>query len=203
MGSAERKERDRQEMREMILSAATRLFIKEGFEHGTIRRIADEIEYSPATVYLYFKDKDAILCALQDVGFQELFRRQQVLHAIKDPAEKLRVCGKIYLDFAMENKELYDLMFIMRAPMNAFQSPEEWTVGRNTYEVLKDIVHECVREGYIKTDDPQIACFSLWALMHGVVSIFIRERAPMIPKEHQTHVIDKILDFSMAEILDK
>ncbi|MFA6456097.1 MAG: TetR/AcrR family transcriptional regulator [Bacteroidota bacterium] len=203
MGTAERKEREKHEMREMILNAAKKLFIKENFEHVTIRRIAEEIEYSPATVYLYFADKDAILCALQEVGFRDLFKRQQVLSAIKHPAEKLRACGKIYLDFAMENQELYDLMFIMRAPMKAFNSPADWTVGRDTYEVLQHIVTDCIEQGYLKAPSPQIACFSLWALLHGVVSIFIRERAPMISKEQQGVVINGILDFTMAELLDR
>ena len=187
----------------MILTAAKKLFIKEGFEHVTIRRIAEEIEYSPATVYLYFADKDTILCALQELGFRDLFKRQQVLTAIKNPAEKLRACGKIYMDFAMENQEWYDLMFIMRAPMKAFESPSDWNLGKDTYEVLQSIIIECIDQGYLKAENPQIACFSLWALMHGVVSIFIRDRAPMIPKEHQADVINGILDFTMNELLDK
>jgi AcrR family transcriptional regulator len=203
MGTAERKEREKHEMREMILSAAKNLFIKEGFDHVTIRRIAEEIEYSPATVYLYFQDKDAILCALQEVGFRELYKRQQILTALTNPAEKLRACGKIYIDFAMENQELYDLMFIMRAPMKAFESPSDWNLGRDTYEVLQTIITDCINQGYIKAPNPQIACFSMWALMHGVVSIFIRDRAPMIPKDHQSSVINGILDFTMSEILDR
>lgn len=203
MGSAERKEREKHEMRELILSAAKDLFINEGFDHVTIRRIAEVIEYSPATVYLYFTDKDSILCALQEVGFRELFKRQQILTAIKHPAEKLRACGKIYIDFAMENQELYDLMFIMRAPMKAFESPDQWNLGRDTYEVLQQIITDCIAQGYMKAPNPQIACFSMWALMHGVVSIFIRDRAPMIVKDQQSGVINGILDFMMSEILDK
>ncbi|MFA5834495.1 MAG: TetR/AcrR family transcriptional regulator [Bacteroidota bacterium] len=203
MGTVERKEREKHEMREMILDAAKKLFMKEGFEHVTIRRIAEEIEYSPATVYLYFADKDAILCALQEVGFRELYKRQHLLTSIKNPAEKLRACGRIYMDFAMENQELYDLMFIMRAPMKAFQSPADWNIGKDAYEVLQTIITECIDQGYLNAPSPQIACFSVWALMHGVVSIFIRDRAPMIPKEHQAEVINGILDFTMAELLDK
>ena len=203
MGTAERKEREKHEMREMILSAAKKLFLEEGFEQVTIRRIAEVIEYSPATVYLYFADKDAILCSLQEVGFRELYRRQQALNGITDPREQLKMCGKIYIDFAMENKELYDLMFIMRAPMKAFESPSDWNIGRETYEVLQKIIIDCTNAGYLKAPDPQIACFSLWALMHGVVSIFIRERAPMIPPEHRMHVINGIFDFTMGELLDK
>lgn len=203
MGSAERKDREKHEMREMILAAAKKLFLKEGFEHVTIRRIAEEIEYSPATVYLYFADKDTILCALQELGFRDLYKRQQVLSAIQNPAERLRACGKIYMDFAMENQEWYDLMFIMRAPMKAFDTPADWNMGKDTYDVLRSIIIECIEQGYLKAKDPQIACFTLWSLMHGVVSIFIRDRAPMIPKEHREHVINGILDFTMTEFLDK
>lgn len=203
MGTAERKEREKHEMREMILDAAKKLFIQEGFEHVTIRRIAEEIEYSPATVYLYFTDKDTILCALQEVGFRELYKRQQILNAIKHPAEKLRACGKIYIDFAMENQELYDLMFIMRAPMKAFDSPADWNLGRDTYEVLQTIITDCITQGFLKAPNAQIACFSMWALMHGVVSIFIRDRAPMIPKDQRSQVADGILDFTMSELLDR
>jgi len=203
MGSAERKEREKHETREMILAAAKKLFLTEGFEHVTMRRIASEIEYSPAAVYLYFKDKDAIYCALQEQGFKELYRRQSVLAAIKRPDERLRACGRIYLDFAMENQELYDLMFIMRAPLMAFESPADWNLGRDTYEVLQNIINECIEQGYLKAPNAQIACFSLWALLHGVVSIFIRDRAPMIAKEHRAQVINGILDFTMTEFLDK
>jgi len=203
MGLSERKEREKQEMREMILDAARNLFIKEGFEQVTIRSIAEEIEYSPATVYLYFKDKDSILCALQEIGFRELDKRMTMLDAVRNPAERLRLSGKIYCDFAMENKELYDLMFIMRAPMNAVDSPAEWKVGRHSYELLQSIVQECIDGGIIKTADPKIATFSLWALMHGAVSIFIRGRAPMIPQEQQGRIINKIMDFSMAEMLNE
>lgn len=203
MGLSERKEREKIAMREKILSAARELFLHEGFEHVTIRRIADRIEYSPATVYLYFKDKDALFCALQDQGFQELFKRQQILNTIVDPADKLRECGKIYITFALENKELYDLMFIMRAPMKAFPSPSDWKLGKNTYDVLQSIVDECVEKGHLKTNDPKIACFSLWAFLHGTVALFIRERAPMIPKDQQSRVINDLLDFTMDELLDK
>jgi AcrR family transcriptional regulator len=60
MGILERKEREKQEMRDLILNVATEMFIEEGYDKTSIRKIADKIEYSPATIYLYFKDKDEI-----------------------------------------------------------------------------------------------------------------------------------------------
>jgi AcrR family transcriptional regulator len=85
MGIAERRESDKQRMRGRILEAAMKLFLKEGFERVTIRAIAKAIEYSPATIYLYFKDKNEILYALQTIGFEKLYKEQQDVLKIKDP----------------------------------------------------------------------------------------------------------------------
>ena len=64
MGILERKEKQREEIRKMILEASMQLFVKEGFENVSIRKIADLIEYSPTTLYIYFKDKNEIFSSL-------------------------------------------------------------------------------------------------------------------------------------------
>ncbi|HEY9245546.1 MAG TPA: helix-turn-helix domain-containing protein, partial [Candidatus Methanoperedens sp.] len=74
MGIKERKELEKQEMRKLILDTAMRLILEKGFENVTIRHIAEEIEYSPATIYLYFKDKDDIIYTLHREGFEKLYR---------------------------------------------------------------------------------------------------------------------------------
>ena len=68
----ERKEKQKHEIRKMILDASVRLFVEEGFENVTIRKIADIIEYSPTTIYLYFKDKNEIFYSLHEMGFQKM-----------------------------------------------------------------------------------------------------------------------------------
>jgi AcrR family transcriptional regulator len=102
MGIAERRENDRQKMRGLILDTAMKLFFKEGFEHVTIRAIAQAIEYSPATLYLYFKDKNDILYALQTMGFDKLYGKQREVLTIKDPRKRLRQMGRVYIEFAPE-----------------------------------------------------------------------------------------------------
>ena len=72
MGILERKERDRVEMRERIINVAIEMFVKEGYEKTSIRNIAEKIEYSPATIYLYYKDKDELLYDVQAQAFEKL-----------------------------------------------------------------------------------------------------------------------------------
>src|SRR5664279_4726542 len=116
MGTAERKAKEKLTMRRLILQAAMKLFIREGYENISLRHIAKKIDYSPAAIYLYFKDKNEILHALHTAGFEMLYERQQDVFSIDDPLERLQKHGEVYVRFALENPEYYDLMFIMRGP---------------------------------------------------------------------------------------
>src|SRR6202012_2532219 len=117
MGIVERKEKQKLEIRKLILDASMKLFVEEGFGSVTIRKIADLIEYSPTTVYLYFKDKDELFYSLHDEGFIKLQELNGNLDSIQNPLLRLHKMGENYLRFGMENPEYYSLMFIQGEPM--------------------------------------------------------------------------------------
>src|SRR5882757_5859147 len=108
MGIAERKEKQKTEIRKSILDASMKLFVEEGFSNVSIRRIAEIIEYSPTTIYLYFKDKDEIFFNLHEIGFQKMQEMNKDLDVIENPMERLRKMGENYIRFGMENPEYYD-----------------------------------------------------------------------------------------------
>jgi AcrR family transcriptional regulator len=203
MGIAERKEREKQKMRRLILETAMKLFLKEGFEKVTMRRIAEKIEYSPATIYLHFRDKDEILYALHSEGFEELYRRQQSILPIKDPLQRLRRHGEIYLSFALEKPEYYDLMFIMRNPAKKIREEKAWDIGLRSYEFLRKNVDECMKAGVLPKANPDAAAFSLWAHVHGIASLIIRGRCIMFPEQHLKSIAEGALDFMRGNVLKK
>ena len=192
MGVAERKEREKQEMRRRILDAAKKLYIEEGFEKVQIRNIAEAIEYSPGTIYLYFKDKDEILHALHNEGFEELYRRQLTTLSIKDPLERLRQHAKVYVQFGLENPEYYDLMFIERGPAKKIEELQEWEVGLRTYRFLEENIKACIEAGVFGGKDFQAATFAMWAFVHGMVSLVIRRTPPIPPEELEILVNNSI-----------
>ncbi len=200
MGTAERKERDKQEMRRLILETAKRLFIEEGFEKVTLRRIAEAIEYSVGTLYLYFSDKDEMLYALHSEGFEELYRRQQRVLALADPLERLRQHVRIYLTFALEQPETYDLMFIMRSPAKKIQQEQGWTVGVRSYQALEENVKECLEAGLLKHTTPQVAAFALWSQVHGIASLIIRGRCILVSQEDISALANNAVDFVLAHL---
>jgi AcrR family transcriptional regulator len=200
MGIHERKERDKQEMRKLILSTAMKLFLEEGYSNVSIRRIADKIEYSPATIYLYFKDRDEILYALHNEGFEELFKRQMAVLSVPDPRERLRKQAEEYIRFGLEHPEYYNLMFIMRGPIRKVEEMKDWNFGLRSYDVLKDNVKECIGAMFGSKTDVDTATFALWSSAHGIVSLILRNRCPMIDHEHVQSVALAAINFMIEHL---
>ena len=181
MGIIERKEREREEMRQLILEAALRLFLESGFDKVSIRNIADAIEYSPATIYLYFKDKNELLFALHQQGFVKMIAEFQPIFELTDPFEKLVAMGQGYIRFAVDNPELFDLMFIMTAPMDAGDE-KDWEEGDRAFDLLKQVVKGCMDARIFRQQDIQVASMMIWSSIHGYTALFLRKRLGMIPE---------------------
>ncbi|CAG5007359.1 hypothetical protein DYBT9275_04028 [Dyadobacter sp. CECT 9275] len=178
MGIIERKEREREEMRGLILDAAQKLFLSQGYEKTSIRGIADAIEYSPATIYLYYKDKNELLFSLQKAAFQKMMEEFLVVQSVADPFERLVELGRQYIKYAIENPELYDLMFIMEAPMESLSCRDEvWEDGMRSFDFLKIVIAACIQAGYFKEGhDLDNTGLTIWSYMHGLISIYLKKR---------------------------
>ena len=188
MGTAERKAREKEELRHLILEGARRLFVQKGIEQTTIRNIADAIDYSVGTVYVYFKDKNAILHALHSRGFQELGRQLTVLTSVADPLERLRAMGRIYIRFALENRDMYELMFVTKAPMTYLCSVEqaEWPEGTATFDALRTTVRDCMAAGHFAGSQLEPLTFMIWSAVHGLCSLEISQRIQGVVQEEAT-----------------
>lgn len=174
MGVAERKERHKEELKKEILMAAKELFMEKGYEATSIRNIAEKIEYSPATVYLYYKDKDEIMHALHHEGFKMLVGYFGVLNTIPAPFDRLTAMGKAYIQFAMENPEMYELIFVMKDPIDHVAScDDEWDEGDRAYDALFQTVLECQKQGHFKGLETHGLSFMIWSTMHGLCSLRI------------------------------
>ena len=122
MSTTERKAREKEELKALILKAARKLFVEKGIGQTTIRNIADSIDYSIGTVYVYFRDKNEILHALHTQSFVDLRGQLRGLFNVKDPMERLKAMGKVYINFGLDNPEMYDLMFTLKAPMEFLET---------------------------------------------------------------------------------
>lgn len=198
-----RKERQKEELKVKILQAAKELFMQKGFEDTSIRNIAEKIEYSPTTIYLYFKDKDDIFFALHKEGFTILNQYFRPLAHVKDPFERLMAINRAYIAFAMENGEFYDLMFIIRSPMNSLTKDDsDWEEGTRAFDFLLNTVKECIEQGYFKGMNPEVLAFTAWSMVHGVCSLEIRNRCSVVSELNQENLAQKSSEM-IIEILER
>ncbi|MBS1555676.1 MAG: TetR/AcrR family transcriptional regulator [Bacteroidota bacterium] len=201
MGVKERKERDRQEMRDQILKSAHQLFLEKGFDQISIRNIAEAIEYSPATIYLYFKDKNEIVHALHQDGFKLLNQHFQPLAKFEQPFERLKEMGKAYIKFATENPGVYELMFMRSEPMEHVSDclDEEWREGDRAFEFLVETVAQCQSQGYFKGLHPHSFSMMIWSFIHGLCSLRISQHLGHVKGARESKIsLDDIMTTTYA-----
>lgn len=174
MGSRERREREKTELREKILDAARTLFATEGIEATTMRRIATAIEYSPTAIYLYFPDKDALLRELCAVDFAKLAEKFFQLLGEEDPLERLRKSGLAYAQFAQEHPHAFRLMFMQP---NKVRDETQHTndPATDAYTFLHETVKLCIEQKKLKPEitDAELIAQTAWSGIHGVVALHV------------------------------
>jgi len=178
MGISERKAKEKEELKSLILKAAMKLFVEKGIEQTTIRSIAKEVEYSVGTVYVYYKDKKDILHDLHKQGFMQLGAEMKVLFSVNNPMERLKALGRVYLNFALNNPDMYDLMFTLKAPIEFIEEKhqDDWMEGKRTFGLLKSTLQECIENGHFKGHELEPISFAIWSMVHGMASLHISQR---------------------------
>lgn len=117
MGHIDRKMREKEALRNKILVAARTIGTAEGWAAVTIRKIADEIEYTAPIVYEHFANKEAVFHAIMLDGFREVRASFDAIRTEEnDPKKILEQVAQVHLKMAIENKELYKLMYTMERP---------------------------------------------------------------------------------------
>jgi AcrR family transcriptional regulator len=201
---ATRREREREEMRQRITDAARQLFVSQGFEHVTIRAIAEAIEYTPGAIYSYFKDKDEIFRTLHTEGFSELHKAfAMALMEPGTPIDYLRRIGHAYLEFARKNPQMYDLMFVCQEPVDYVEHNKPWIEGARAYDNLRAVVRVAIDGGWLRPADPEVVAFTLWSACHGMVTLEFRSRTSVVPEAVRSTVALDSLDYIINSLSAK
>jgi AcrR family transcriptional regulator len=175
MGITERKERQRAELRQLILASALRIIRDEGYAALTMRKIADAIEYSPATIYLHFASRDEIALELVREGFQKLIDHMLPVTDLADPLERVVALGRAYLDFAEREPETYRLIFMederFASPIMLALKAGDDNAGDNAFDILLRTVQELIDRGIYRPLPAQKIASLLWSSLHGIAAL--------------------------------
>jgi AcrR family transcriptional regulator len=177
MAVKDRRERERQIIRALILDEARRLFATHGYEAVTMRSIANNIEYSPTTIYSHFKDKESLIQELCSQDCMVLAQRFVQVASIKDPIERLKQLGRVYVDFAVTHPNHYRLLFMTPRTGELCDNDKErkGNPQQDAYAFLKMTVQDCLQANCFldHLKDLELISQTIWAGVHGVVSLFI------------------------------
>ena len=176
MGSAERRERERQALRKKILDAARELILAQGIEALTLRAIAEKIEYSPTAIYLHFRDKEELVRELCVNDFLSLADEFVEISKEPDPVERLRLAGRAYSAFALKHPDQYRLMFMTpHIPYEHDQEPWKGNPEYDAYAFCHALCQEAIESGRLRPElkDAELVAQVVWAGVHGIVSLEI------------------------------
>ena len=182
MSSIDRRQREKHETQDKILAAARDLFLNHGFDAVSMRKIADAIEYTPATLYGHFKDKVELMRELCRRDFAAMDREMLAIvgvggSGVADPVRRIHECGRIYIRFGTEHKNQYRLMFMTPHPREVVPTEDDLAEmndpDRSGYAFLCKSVAEAIAAGRLRREfgDVHSTVQTLWAACHGVVAL--------------------------------
>jgi AcrR family transcriptional regulator len=196
MGISERKEQARQDLRKRILLTAEALFVEEGYENVSMRKIARQIEYSPTTIYHYFKNKgELFVCLLEGYYGQLLARLEEIYARGDDPIVTLKKGMRAYTEFGLANPSYYKLAFMSPPEFKAESYLVEGSKGTELFLTLRNSAKLCIRQGLFGPMDVDLAAQVLWTMNHGVTSLLITN--PNFPWADRDALIDRVIDCSI------
>ena len=186
MGISDRKEREKRELRTKIIEATTKLLVEEGYEKTTIRKVAEAIEYSPRTVYLYFKDKDSLLMEIIEEGFASTLEKRSRLKESLDyskPEQIFSIQVMANIQTALSSPNLY------RAILYLLQYTA-YPPGPHQLELIQDVKYDieiCYQYRGLKVENPTLKAELIFAFLRGFNLMLINKIGQLTESEVESY----------------
>jgi AcrR family transcriptional regulator len=164
LGIAERKGRERAEREHRIVAAARVIAEREGWDAVTVRRLADEIEYSQPVLYSHFKDRDSIVAAVAVEGFQDItVALREAAEGSSGRRDALKNVAMAWLAFALSRPALYEAMFILPTVLKFAEAGTRPEL-RAAFDALAAVVTPFCTDVDVVTE-------TFWAALHGLAEL--------------------------------
>ncbi len=172
MGIQQKRAKYREQFRREILDEARELFITEGYEKFTMRQLAGKIDYSPTTIYLYFKDKDDLLLAIcEEVAERYFANLKHIRTRYTDPLEILRQALLYFVEFGFRNPQQYKVFFSMKPDLYGKKEEfmEKESMAKNSYLIFREIVQDCIDAERLQAMDTDVMTQSFAVAVQGLI----------------------------------
>ncbi len=205
MGINERRAREKEELRQSILNAASELILEEGYQSLSIRKLAERIEYSPSTIYLYFKDKADILATICQEAFVGLSEKLDRIHSEEpDPRAALEQGLRCYMEWGLQHPNHYMVTFGTPWPApiacdDAGTPTSSERAGLDCFAKLVAAVQRCIDAGQIPPGNTGLYAQVAWTSIHGLTSsLIVMKDDPHFPWAPREQLLNGMVNNVMA-----
>jgi AcrR family transcriptional regulator len=184
------RQKHKEELRRAILDAAREIFVVEGYENFSMRKLAEKIEYSPGSIYRHFKNKQELFDFLVEESFARLLRTLMEVRngeQVLDPVIELKKGLQTYVEFGLHNPNDYHFAFMLRPQVE--QRPYK---VHGAFELLRLKVRRCVEAKRFRALNVEMTAQALWASVHGITSLLIQR--PTFPWVSKRKLIAQVID---------
>ena len=168
-------------MRETIVEAARDIVREEGLRALTMRRIAEAIDYAPASLYAHFTSREALLAELCREGGAALYAALARAAVDTDPRRRLEALGSAYVRFALDHPDTFRLMFMEDTELTkgVFESLESDDAAQSLGLIVAALAELRASGALGAAADPMRLADLLWTVVHGIASL--RLACPSMP----------------------
>lgn len=159
-------------LRDEILEISRSMLFKEGYKSLSMRKIAKKAEVSATSIYLYFENKDHLLHTLIEESVEDLSRYiEKNALPVENCIDRFKAIIRGYVEFGLTYPEKYEIIYKVRSDSMARYPKEKFRKARRAYELLVKTIEESVEKEQMDVEKPLVAAYSIWAQLHGIVSV--------------------------------
>jgi AcrR family transcriptional regulator len=187
-------------LRGELIAAASALLAELGDANQlSMRAVADAAGVTPPSIYRHFPDKQALLDAVLEERWQELY--QALAAAVEDdPFRSLRAVCLAYVRFAEEHPGHYRVLFSAAGPAGVTEERARHP-GGPSFNLLLEAIQRCLDAGAAVPAgrDSWFLAAQIWVTGHGVIDLRYGQRFPF-PWPPAETLLDALLsDLGLSE----
>jgi AcrR family transcriptional regulator len=171
-------------MREKILACACDLYLTDGLDGFSMRKLARSLGVTAPALYKHYESKERVLLDVVGEAYQQLIQYLHRALQARTPEDRFRIAGEGYLEFALRHPRYYEVLFMGVELLRVDDVPEEITQqGCAVGMFWNDRVRECIEAGLLREGDPEGIGMALWSHAHGLISLYLKGMLPIAEEE--------------------
>lgn len=152
--------------KEIIVECAAAIVREEGADALGLRRVARTLGVTAPALYGYVDSLDGLLRALAEAQFEELARRFDGLRA-RTPVNRVRGLSRIYVEYALEEPELFTLLFRFPPDLEGAGIEHELPIATKVFTAAAEPISQGQESGEFPNIDPLHSSLAVWTAVHG------------------------------------